>query len=348
MAVVADKFEISEPISPEVSICIANYNGIDVLGPCLQSVFEQDCNLSIEVILHDDASTDESIDLLRSNFPQVSIIESSENVGFCISNNRMASKARGQYILLLNNDAVLHLDAIRTLHAFATNLGQPAILGLPQYDMQTGELIDIGSLVDLFLNPVPNKDRNRRHVAMVIGACFWIPRALWDELGGFPEWFGSLAEDMYLCCLARLRGYPVIALPESGFDHWVGRSFGGGKVTARGLQTTYRRRALSERNKIYVMILCCPAPYSFLLLPLYAVVLVLEGILISVLKRDLRLWREVYLKCLRELWDKRKQLAGFRREVQRVQDGASFFFDTVVLAPQKIVLFMKYGLPSVG
>ena len=42
---------------------------------------------------------------------------------------------------------------------------------------------------------------------MVIGACLWIQKGLWEELGGFPEWFGSIAEDMYLCCRARLAGY---------------------------------------------------------------------------------------------------------------------------------------------
>ena len=337
---------MNESAYPEITICIANYNGIDVLGPCLQSVFEQDGNLSIEVILHDDASTDDSIDFVRSNFPQVSIIESSENVGFCISNNRMVSKARGRYVLLLNNDAALHRDAIRTLHAFATNLGRPAILGLPQYNMQTGELIDIGSLVDLFLNPVPNKDRNRRHVAMVIGACFWIPRALWDELGGFPEWFGSLAEDMYLCCLARLRGYPVIALPESGFDHWVGRSFGGGKIMTGALRTTYHRRSMSERNKSFVMMLCYPAPYAYLLIPLHLIALTVEGLLISMIKGDPRLWKEIYCNCLNALWAARERLLSKRTTIQKY-GNTGLFFSSHTLVPHKLAMLRKYGIPSI-
>jgi GT2 family glycosyltransferase len=348
MGVVTEKCAIGERACPEVTICVANYNGIDVLGPCLRSVFEQDCELSIEVILHDDASTDDSINFVRSNYPQVRIIESTENVGFCISNNRMVSKARGRHVLLLNNDAVLHRDAIRTLYAFATKLGRPAILGLPQYNIQTGELIDIGSLLDPFMNPVPNRDRNRRQVAMVIGACFWIPRTLWDELGGFPEWFGSLAEDMYLCCLARLRGYPVLALAESGFDHWVGRSFGGGKVTERGLQTTYRRRALSERNKLYVMVLCYPRPYSALLIPLHSVMLILEGALVAVLKRDRYLFWEIYLNSLRQVWSNRRRLFGSRRELQRNRASGSGFFCVFSPLPQKLAMLAKHGLPDLS
>ena len=76
---------------------------------------------------------------------------------------------------------------------------------------------------------------------MVIGACLWLPKNLWDNLGGFPEWFGSLAEDMYLCCLARLKGVPVKVISTSKFSHWVGRSIGGGKVlNNKRLSTEYR------------------------------------------------------------------------------------------------------------
>jgi GT2 family glycosyltransferase len=333
---------------PLCSVCIANYNGIGFLGPCLESVLSQDFDHPLEIIVHDDASTDDSVAFIRSNFPQVRLLASGTNVGFCASNNRMAAASRGRFLLLLNNDATLFPDALQTLHDYALSQEKPGILGLPEYDMQTGELIDIGYRLDLFLNPIPNRDPSRRVISMITGACFWVPKSLWNELGGFPEFFGSLAEDLYLCCLARLRGCPVEAVPQSGFHHWMGRSFGGGRIAARGLQTTYRRRALSERNKMCVMIMCCPYPYSLILLPLYTVVLVSEGILISALKRDFRLWKEIYLRCLRELWDKRKQLAKSRRQVQRFQNEASAFFDTLVLIPQKIVLYMKHGLPYVG
>src|SRR3546814_17849038 len=90
---------------------------------------------------------------------------------------------------------------------------------------------------------------------MFMGACVWIPKNLWVELGGCPEWFGSIGEDLYLCCRARLAGYRVESLNHSGYRHWVGYSFGGGKVKGDRLATTKIRRALSERNKSFVMIL---------------------------------------------------------------------------------------------
>ncbi|HOR33103.1 MAG TPA: glycosyltransferase, partial [Syntrophales bacterium] len=240
---------VNSTADPVCSICIANFNGEAVIGPCLQSVLNQDFDQPLEIIVHDDASTDDSVGIIRTQFPEVTLIANDENAGYCVSNNRMVARARGRYILLLNNDAVLHRDAVGTLFRHAEEQPGPAILGLPQYDIETGALIDRGSLLDPFMNPVPNLDPGRTDVGMVMGSCLWIPKALWDDLGGFPEWFGSLAEDMYLCCLARLRGVPVTVLPESGYDHWVGRSFKGGKVVGNALQTSYRRRALSERNK---------------------------------------------------------------------------------------------------
>ena len=282
-----DSAAVTSAGEPVCSICIANYNGAAVIGPCLESIYNQDFHFPLEIIIHDDASTDTSVDFIRSRFPEVTLIVSESNVGYCVSNNRMVSRARGRYILLLNNDAVLHRDAIRTFYNHAERQPGPAILGLPQYDMQTGELIDRGSLFDPFLNPVPNLDPGRTDVGMVMGACLWIPKALWDELGGFPEWFGSLAEDMYLCCLARLRGFSVTVLPESGYDHWVGRSFSGGKVVQNALRTSYQRRALSERNKTFTMLICYPSPAAIVLIPFHLLVLAGEGFILSLIEEKL-------------------------------------------------------------
>lgn len=149
---------------PECSICIANYNGEAFLKDCINSVVKQECGFSYEIIVHDDASEDGSLQLLRSTFPDITLIESERNVGFCESSNRMASAAAGRYLLHLNNDAELFPDALFTLHGYARKLGGPAILTLPQYDYETGELVDRGSLVDMFLNPVPNLDPTRKEI----------------------------------------------------------------------------------------------------------------------------------------------------------------------------------------
>ncbi len=259
----------------------------------------------------------------------------------------MAAQARGKFILLLNNDAELHQNALSTLYNYSEKEKVYGIIGLPQYNKQTGELIDIGSLLDPFLNPIPNLDKLRSNVAMVIGACMWFPKQLWDELGGFPEWFESIAEDLYLCCLARLKGYPVIALPDSGFDHYVGGSFGGGKVVHSGLRTTYRRRALSERNKSYVMILCCPGPLAHILIPLHLLLLTMEGIMLSVVKRDQRIWSDIYESCLQTIWTRRRELSKLRRKIQSKRTASSrSFYSTYIIVPYKLTMLIRYGLPT--
>src|SRR3954462_7997396 len=114
MGMAAKGMTISD--NPAVSVCIANYNGIALIDACLQSVLAQDCKFPVEIIIHDDASKDDSVAHIRTHYPDVILIESSENVGFCVSNNRMAAVAHGTYLLLLNNDAELFPDALRILH----------------------------------------------------------------------------------------------------------------------------------------------------------------------------------------------------------------------------------------
>lgn len=330
------------------TVCIANYNGKEVIDDCLRSVFSQDCDFIFEVIVHDDASTDDSMDIVRERYPMVKVIESKENVGFCISNNRMVEVAVGQNILLLNNDAVLFPDALRILHEHAAIQINTGVVGLSQYDIGSKKLIDNGSLCDLFLNPIPNLDPRRRDVAMVCGACLWISRELWVELGGLPSWFGSLAEDMHLCTLARLQGYPVQVLPTSGFFHHVGKGFGGGKVLENNrLATNKNRRALSERNKSFVMVLTYPAPLLQFVLPIHLFFLVLEGSLLAFLKWDSGLFLDIYLSCLKSLWRQREMLIQLRCDIQaeRRINCVSFLYPFKVI-PYKLRLLCRHGLPE--
>ena len=260
----------------------------------------------------------------------------------------MADVARGKYLLLLNNDAALYRDALQTLLSEANRLDQPAILGLPQYDAASGEMIDIGSMFDPFLNPVPNRNPERGDVGMVIGACLWIPITLWNELGGFPEWFGSIAEDMFLCCRARLTGFAVRALPVSGYHHWQGKSFSGSRVTNGRLSSTFRRRALSERNKSFVMIVCFPTPLLLLILPIHLLVLAAEGSLLALVKRDLQLWQGIYWTCFSNIWCERQRLAFTRSTVQAGRRiSLAQWMSVFTIFPHKLRLLVRYGLPEV-
>jgi len=332
---------------PTCSVCIANYNGESYITDCLESVYSQDFIQPIEILVHDDASTDNSVQLIQENFPDVVLIPSHENVGFCISNNRMVAQAQGELILLLNNDAKLRQGALRRLYEAYKTHGD-GIYGLPQFNMQTGELIDLGSLFDFFLNPIPNLDPALEDVGMIIGACLFLPRRLWDEIGGFPDFFNFLAEDMYLCCVARLLGYPVKVIKEGGFDHWVGRNIGGGKVKRDNkLSTTVSRRKLSERNKTFVMIMTFPVFCATIVLPLHLLTLNLEGLIISIIKKDCSLFTEIYWNNLLQIYHHRKRLLDERRRIQQAKNISSFsFFTPFQLTPHKIRMFFRHGIPD--
>ncbi len=330
------------------SVCIANYNGRDIIDDCIRSVLAQRCDFPYEIIVHDDASPDNSADDVASRYPQVILIRSEQNAGYCISNNRMAERARGRFLLLLNNDATLEPDALQTLYNEALGQAAPAVITLPQYNAGTGELVDRGLLLDPFLNPVPNLDPGRRDVATAHGACLWVPKRLWDEVGGFPEWFQMLAEDLYLCCVARLWGGAVRVTGRSGYHHHIGYSLGGGKVQNMGLNTTRYRRSLSERNKNFTMILCYPWPTLLAILPFHIILLLTEGMVLTLINRDSRIFTNIYVNALSSLWSFRHILRAQRRMLQKSRKtGVVGFFSAFTLMPHKLRLLLKYGLPTI-
>lgn len=330
---------------PTVSILVANYNGAEVIGPCLDSVFSQQTDAALEVLVHDDASTDDSPALVRTRYPEATLLASPQNLGFCRANNRLAAQASGDYLLLLNNDAWLEPDAIHTLLEASRDWGQ-GVFTLPQYAAEGGGLLDCGMFMDLFANPVPIGEARGQPVATVMGACLWLPRSLWEVCGGFPEWFDSIGEDLYLCNYARLLGHPVRALGTSGYHHHVGYSFGGGKVVPEGLATTVRRRRLSERNKTYVICLFYPWPLLLPLLPLHLLALLVEGLLLALVKRDFALFTRIYGYTLVEVFRQWPRWWRERRAIQRRRRvGVGEYLAVVRWVPYKLAMLLRHGVP---
>lgn len=339
---------LNRPPEPVCSVCIANYNGVALLADCLESVLAQQGEHSIEIIVHDDASTDASVAWLRENYPQVELLASAQNVGFCISNNRMVAHARGEYILLLNNDAALDSDALATFLREAESQEIQSILTLPQYDWESGELVDRGCLLDPFCNPIPNLDPARSDVAYVIGACLWCPREAWHALGGFPEWMESLAEDLYLCGIARLRGMRVRALAKSAYRHRQGATFGGNRAGNAGLRTSVKRRRLSERNKIRTLIILTPSLAMEPLLAAHLVALALEGLALCAVGRNATLWREVYGPALATPFRDLRLLRAERHAQQsRRKISLGRWFAPTRWQLRKVSMALRYGIPKV-
>ena len=331
-----------------VSVCVANYNGADVIAKCLASICSQQTSASIEILVHDDASTDGSLDIIRSQFPQAFVIASEENAGFCVANNRMVGRSRGKYILLLNNDAWLAPNALDVfLQAAMGESTSEKIYTLSQYDADDDTLLDCGMFMDIFANPIAATDTTEQAVAMVMGACLWVSRDLWEKCGGFPEWFGSMAEDMYLCQYARVLGHEVVALTDAAYYHRVGHSFGGGKVVASGLATSFKRRRLSERNKLSVIFLFYPLPGLLLVLPIHLVGLVFEGLALAIIKLDFSVYRRIYHFALCSFFSNLPDLLRRRQAIQsRRVISIKKYFSVYRWIPHKLRMLIKHGIPK--
>ncbi|MGN0729950.1 glycosyltransferase [Treponema sp.] len=97
----------------DVSIIIVNYNTLELTKNCLKSIFEQTNGILFEVIVSDNGSTDGSIEMIKSEFPQVILIENNANLGFGAANNRGLKIEKGKYIFYLNSDTVLLNKAVK-------------------------------------------------------------------------------------------------------------------------------------------------------------------------------------------------------------------------------------------
>lgn len=112
--------EWTEPTAElDITIIIVSYNTRVMTIECIRSVIEQVSAVRYEVIVLDNGSTDGSVEAIRTNFPDINLIASSENLGFGRANNAVAMKARGHRLLLLNPDTVILDRAIDRLHQFA-------------------------------------------------------------------------------------------------------------------------------------------------------------------------------------------------------------------------------------
>jgi GT2 family glycosyltransferase len=118
----------------QVSIVIVNYNVRHFLHQCLLSVQTALQGMTGEIIVVDNASSDDSHDMMQQYFPEVKWIGNSENVGFSKANNQGVALASGKYILILNPDTIISEDTLRKLYAFAEKNPQQGGIGVPMYD----------------------------------------------------------------------------------------------------------------------------------------------------------------------------------------------------------------------
>lgn len=224
-----------------ISIIIVNYNCKDYLSPCLQSIIQQTKGLKYEIIIVDNGSKDGSIELLKTEYPNVKLIESKENLGFGRANNLGAKVANGEYLFLLNPDTILQNNAIKVLWDNAViNKDKIGCCGAQLVD-ENGDNANIGgnfpSLFLLFSDIgfrlfYPHYYRKKLsllwtiddlppsgNIKTVCGADLLIERRLFNEINGFDNDFFLYFEDTHLCYKLYSKGLKNYIFTDAKIKH---------------------------------------------------------------------------------------------------------------------------------
>jgi N-acetylglucosaminyl-diphospho-decaprenol L-rhamnosyltransferase len=223
----------------DISVCIVNWNCRDYLHACLQSLREAASEVTLEVLVVDNGSTDGAADMVAEFFPEVVLIRNAENVGFSRANNQAARQAHGRYLFFLNNDTVVPPRSLRGLLDYALAHSEVGIIG-PQLRDEHGEAQlscrscpTLGALLHritwlrwtgLFRRAY-QRYRGRgidvetpRPAEILMGAALFMPRNVFRACGAWDEDYTFGGEDIDLCDRVGRR-YAVIYHPGITITH---------------------------------------------------------------------------------------------------------------------------------
>lgn len=203
-----------EPVRPDVSIIVVSWNGREYIDECLDGVGRLE-GVHAETILVDNASTDGTAAYVKERFPWVRLVELPENRGFAGGNNAGVQQARGEYVALLNNDAVPEPGWLAALLRDA-RAGAGLVLTTscvvyahdPRVIDSAGDgMLRWGGAFKRLHGADVGRAGESMEVFGVCGAACLVPRRVFVELGGFDEDFFVSHEDVDLSYRARLLGY---------------------------------------------------------------------------------------------------------------------------------------------
>lgn len=228
--------------NPDVSIVIPVHNKFEVTYNCLASLILSPNKVSFEVIVVDDGSQDETLNI-NNLVSGITLLRNESAQGFVRSSNRGGSVARGHYIVMLNNDTEVGarwLDEMLSIFHDQQRVGMVgAKLVYPNGTLQeaggivwnTGDPWNYGRGA----NPYDPRYNYVRDVDYLSGACIMLPKPLWDELGGFDIMFApAYFEDTDLAFRVRAKGLRTVYTPFCEIIHYEGVS--SGTSTSSGMK----------------------------------------------------------------------------------------------------------------
>ncbi len=229
--------------APGCSVIVVSYNTRELTLRCLASIFSQSRAPNLQVIVIDNASTDDSVAAIAEQFPTAQLIANARNVGFARAVNQALSTAIQDVVCLLNPDAELEPGVLRTL--LEVLLADPQLgavgplicgsTGEVQHHCAAHEICLSGQLAWHLRLPTAYSrshlgdicgPHGARHTQRLSGAALAIRRTLFADLGGFDERFFMYFEDADLCQRLRHRGFRLACVTQARVVHHQGAASG--------------------------------------------------------------------------------------------------------------------------
>lgn len=242
----------------KVAVAILNYNGANWLEKFLSGVIDN--SQEAEVIVIDNASTDNSVTYLKENFPEIRVIVNSNNSGFAGGYNEGLRQIKAEYYVLLNSDIEVSKNWITPVIEYLDNhtnvvAAQPKILAFNdktkfEHAGASGGFIDhLGYPFcrgRLFTETETDNGQydDVSNIFWATGACMFVKSEKYWEAGGLDENFFAHMEEIDLCWRLQNRGYEIASIPSSSVYH-----VGGGTLDYRNPRKTY----LNFRNSLYAI-----------------------------------------------------------------------------------------------
>lgn len=224
-----------ETPAPRVSIVIPIFNKALYTYNCLLTLQQCDPDLAKEIIIVNNASSDETAKLLAQLHGSVQIINNLENLGFVEACRQGAARARGEFILFLNNDTQVMPNWLISMVNALDNDPTVGITG-SKLIYPDGRLQEAGGIIfndasgwnyGRFFDPTDAEFDHSREVDYCSGASLLIRKTLWERLGGFDTRYApAYYEDTDLCFAARQAGYKVLYCHDSEVVHHEGITAG--------------------------------------------------------------------------------------------------------------------------
>lgn len=230
----------------DISIVIVNYNVQDFLFQAVESIYKSETKLIYEIIIVDNNSSDNSVNLIKEKFPNVILVESDKNLGFSKANNLGFNLAKGKYLLILNPDTVISNDTLQIMYDYLECTPEVGVAGCKvlnhdgsfQLACRRGSPSPWAAFCKLFglQSLFPNLklfsgynltylDENKSYyIDALIGAFMFARKEVIDKIGGFDEDYFMYGEDLDLCYQIKKIGYKVAYYPKTTIIHFKGES----------------------------------------------------------------------------------------------------------------------------